>query len=109
GRRLGMDEDGLRDLALAAVLVRTDLVDEPPGAGRTAFDRAHALLRHAGERWDGTGAPDGLARDAIPLGARVLAACADGVTSADLRAGAGTRFDPAVVDAVCADDGTAGG
>ncbi|MDP2299372.1 MAG: HD domain-containing phosphohydrolase [Actinomycetota bacterium] len=66
------------------------------------------------ERWDGTGYPQGLAREAIPLPARVFAVIDvyDALTSdrpyrkawsradalAHIRSGAGTHFDPAVVD-----------
>ncbi|MBI3071576.1 MAG: response regulator [Deltaproteobacteria bacterium] len=35
--------------------------------------RAADFIRSQGERWDGAGGPDGLLRDAIPLGARILA------------------------------------
>ena len=31
------------------------------------------MVRHQNERWDGTGVPDGLTGEAIPLGARILA------------------------------------
>jgi diguanylate cyclase (GGDEF)-like protein len=68
------------------------------------------------ERWDGAGYPDGLAGEAIPDGARVLAvaeAC-DAMTSprayaprrswdeavAECRREAGGQFDPGVVDAL---------
>ena len=34
------------------------------------------LVRSARERYDGTGYPDGLAGNDIPLGARIIAACA---------------------------------
>lgn len=72
------------------------------------------IVRHHHENWDGTGYPDGLAGDAIPLGARILAVvdCFDAVTSdrpyrrrmtdeqgiALLRARRGTMYDPDVVD-----------
>jgi diguanylate cyclase (GGDEF)-like protein len=73
-------------------------------------------VRHHHERWDGTGYPDGLAGEEIPLGARIVlvAEAFDAMTSdsvhrpgrssdealAELRAGAGTQFDPAVVAAL---------
>ncbi|HXX40250.1 MAG TPA: HD-GYP domain-containing protein [bacterium] len=74
------------------------------------------LVRHHQERWDGTGYPDGLRGEEIPLGARILAAVdaycamtedrpyrtaarhADALT--ELRRCAGTQFDPRVVKAV---------
>jgi hypothetical protein len=34
-----------------------------------------ALVRASHERWDGGGYPDGLAGEAIPLGARIIAVC----------------------------------
>ena len=73
------------------------------------------LVRSTGERWDGTGYPDGLAGERIPLEARIVAACqayaamradrpyraalSHEEALAELRANAGTQFDPAVVDA----------
>ena len=72
---------------------------------------------HHHERWDGTGYPGGLAGDAIPLPARILAA-ADAFDAmicrrrlnqtqavAELELGAGTQFDPAVVAALVAELG----
>ncbi len=75
------------------------------------------LVRSCHEWWDGTGYPDGLAGTAIPLGARIIAACDayDAMTSercyqaarssddaiAELRRCSGTQFDPAVIDALC--------
>ncbi len=74
------------------------------------------LVRHGHERWDGAGYPDGLAGEAIPLGARIIFACDayDAMTTdrpyraalstaeamSELKANAGTQFDPAVVDAL---------
>jgi two-component system cell cycle response regulator len=76
------------------------------------------LVRSSHERWDGGGYPDGLAGEAIPLGARIVFVCDayDAMTSdrcyqrartpqsaiADLRRNAGTQFDPRVVEALCA-------
>ena len=75
------------------------------------------LVRASHERWDGHGYPDGLAGGAIPLGARIIAACDayEAMTSercyqaartkdeaiAELQRNAGTQFDPAVVEALC--------
>jgi putative nucleotidyltransferase with HDIG domain len=73
------------------------------------------MIRHHHERWDGTGYPDRLAGEQIPLGARIIfvADAFDAMTServyrkplserdavAELERCAGTQFDPAVVDA----------
>ena len=80
------------------------------------FGKVHHLVRWSHERWDGDGYPDRLAGAAIPLGARVICVCdaydamvstrpyrpAMSVPAAlgELRAGAGSQFDPAVVDAL---------
>ncbi len=39
------------------------------------FADVHPLVRSSHERWDERGYPDELAFEAIPLGARVIAAC----------------------------------
>ena len=72
-----------------------------------------AIVRSCHERWDGTGYPDGLARDAIPLVARIVGCCdafsamtttrsyrrAMSVADAlhELDSCAGTQFDPTIV------------
>ncbi|HLA93507.1 MAG TPA: HD domain-containing phosphohydrolase [Actinomycetota bacterium] len=71
------------------------------------------LIRHHHERFDGTGYPDGLAGEDIPLAARVFAVADsfDAMTSdrpyrgsigieralAEIRGGAGTQWDPEMV------------
>jgi HD-GYP domain-containing protein (c-di-GMP phosphodiesterase class II) len=81
-----------------------------------AYREGTALVRHHHERWDGLGYPDGLAGDAIPLGARILAVADtfDALTSdrpyrrgmgieratAILQEGAGTQWDERVVAAL---------
>ena len=82
-------------------------------AGLTGFGRVVGLVRHHEERWDGTGAPDGLRGESIPYGARIVAVVdgflaglsEDGpVTNrlergaAAIRHGAGARFDPELAD-----------
>jgi putative two-component system response regulator len=80
-----------------------------------SLGRVRAIVRHHHERLDGSGYPDGLKGEEIPLGARVVAVCdafdamisdrpykaamsvEDALT--ELRSCAGTQFDPAVVDA----------
>ena len=73
-------------------------------AAAPALVPAGVLVRACREHWDGGGFPEGLAGERIPLGARIVAAAAtcavEGVGA--LRDGAGTRFDPAVVEAVLA-------
>jgi diguanylate cyclase (GGDEF)-like protein len=145
GRDFGLDADQLDELLRAAELHDVgklgipDAILEKPGPlddDEWQLMRQHSaigerilnadpvmqpvarLVRAGHERWDGTGYPDGLAGTAIPLGARIIAACdaLDAMTSdrcyqsarslpealAELRRCAGTQFDPDVVTALCA-------
>jgi putative nucleotidyltransferase with HDIG domain len=85
-------------------------------------DKSLAIIGHvvrcSHEGWDGRGYPDGLAGEAIPLAARIVAvadaysamtsdrpyrrALSEGRARRELWAHAGTQFDPAVVDAALA-------
>jgi putative nucleotidyltransferase with HDIG domain len=74
------------------------------------------IVRSCHERWDGTGYPDGLAGEEIPLAARIVCACdawsamttdrsyrkarSPEDAAVELRASAGTHFDPRVVNAL---------
>jgi two-component system, cell cycle response regulator len=144
GRELQMGPEGLDEVARAAELhdvgkvAVPDAILDKPGAldpVEWSFMRRHPLIgerillaapalrpvarpvRSSHERFDGSGYPDGLRGDEIPLGARVVAVCdafdamtterpyRDPVTEADavaeLRRCAGTQFDPVVVEAFC--------
>ena len=77
------------------------------------------LVRSSHERFDGSGYPDGLAGETIPLGARIVAACdawdammtnrpyrkalSQSEALTELRRCSGTQFDPLVVRALCAE------
>jgi HD-GYP domain-containing protein (c-di-GMP phosphodiesterase class II) len=92
--------------------------------GQFMLDRVGGLLGRVGEivrscheRWDGTGYPDALRGEEIPLESRIVFAAdafnamttnrpyRNAMSTADaleeLRAGAGTQFDPTVVEALC--------
>jgi diguanylate cyclase (GGDEF)-like protein len=92
-------------------LIGAELVSRVEGLGPAA-----AWIRHSHENWDGTGFPDGLSGDAIPLGSRILHVAdafasmtsrrsyREGVTHdaalEELQRGAGTQFDPGCVEAL---------
>jgi diguanylate cyclase (GGDEF)-like protein len=143
GRRLGLSEDEVRTLRLAAIfhdigkVSVSDAVLNKEGPLTDDERRQvehHAvvgerilssvdfladvrpLVRHAHERLDGTGYPDGLAGEDIPLGARIVHVCdayeamttgrpyrdamSDAEARAQLEAGAGSQFDARVVTAL---------
>jgi two-component system, cell cycle response regulator len=94
------------------------LIGERILSAAPALTDAARLVRASHERIDGTGYPDGLAGEEIPLGARIISVCDafDAMTSprpyrasplsvegaiAELRGNAGTQFDPRVVEVFC--------
>jgi HD-GYP domain-containing protein (c-di-GMP phosphodiesterase class II) len=86
-----------------------ELIEQVPGLEPVA-----TIVRFHHERWDGSGYPDGLQHDRIPVASRIVAVCDayQAMTSArpyraalppaaaayELKAGAGSQFDPALVD-----------
>jgi two-component system cell cycle response regulator len=76
------------------------------------------LVRSTHERWDGDGYPDGLAKEQIPLGSRLIAVCDAFVAmtefrpwrtrltfeaaTSELQRCAGTQFESALVASFCA-------
>ena len=99
-RSLGLDDAEVRDVHYAA-LVHGWPAAEVPGLAPVAD-----ILRHIGEHVDGTGGPDGLRGDEIPLGSRIVRVATDYARSRQenrmqrLHAHTGTRLDPGVVDAL---------
>ena len=97
------------------------LVGERILAAAPALAPVARLVRASHENWDGSGYPDRLAGDRIPLASRIIAVCDaySAMTSerpfqaamtvdqalAELRRCAGTHFDPGVVDVLCAEIG----
>ena len=102
------------------VIMKTHTIE-----GQRMLERVGGLLARVGvvvrashERYDGGGYPDGLAGEAIPLAARIVSACdaynamttdrsyrkalSVEVAVTELRANAGTQFDPDVVEALVA-------
>jgi diguanylate cyclase (GGDEF)-like protein len=91
------------------------LIGERIIASAAALVPVARLVRSSGERWDGSGYPDSLRGDQIPLGARVVAVCEAYAAMVserpysvamrpsraleELRRGAGVQFDPDVVTA----------
>jgi two-component system cell cycle response regulator len=145
GRELGLDEATLETLATAAALrdvgtmaIPDALVDAPTAlteddwrfvqlhtlvgerllSSNFGMEDAARIVRSSHERWDGTGYPDGLAGESIPLAARVVFVCSafQDMTAPrahrpaleadeallELDRCAGTQFDPRIVRAFSA-------
>jgi diguanylate cyclase (GGDEF)-like protein/putative nucleotidyltransferase with HDIG domain len=141
GRSLGLKPEELEALRAAALLhdigklaVPEHIISKPGRLTREEFEKMKIhpvvgaeilervrfpypvtpIVRSHHEKWDGSGYPDGLKGEEIPIGARILAAvdCLDALASdrqyrkalpldeamRRVRAEAGTAFDPKVVD-----------
>ena len=101
-----------------AFMRRHTLIGERIIAAAPSLAHTANLVRSSHEWLDGTGYPDGLAGEDIPLGSRIIAVCDayDAMVAPrpyrsqshpragnlELRRCAGTQFDPAVVEAFCA-------
>ncbi|HJW75388.1 MAG TPA: GAF domain-containing protein, partial [Thermoleophilia bacterium] len=140
GRRLGLSETDLRNLQYAAVLhdigkigIPGAILNKPDRLTEDEFavmaehtiigERIISQIEHlrsighivraAHERWDGSGYPDGLGGDRIPLSSRIVMVCdayhamtsdrpyrkalSEDVALEELRCNAGTQFDPVIV------------
>ncbi|HYK51116.1 MAG TPA: HD-GYP domain-containing protein, partial [Terriglobales bacterium] len=140
-QQLGLSEDEIEALRAAALLhdigklaVPEHIINKPgrltpeefekmkihPIVGAEILERVEfpypvaPIVRSHHEKWDGTGYPDGLKHEEIPIGARILAAvdCLDALAShrqyrnalslehamESLVAASGTAFDPRVVE-----------
>jgi putative nucleotidyltransferase with HDIG domain len=99
------------------VIMRTHPVKSAELAGKvTELRDVVPLIRHHHENWDGTGYPDGLKADGIPLGSRIImfADTIDAMTTdrpyraaldapsvrKELLRFRGTQFDPTICDAL---------
>jgi HD-GYP domain-containing protein (c-di-GMP phosphodiesterase class II) len=101
--------DAERELIRAHVQIGHDLL-----CNVSLLESVAEVVRHHHERYDGSGYPDGLTGDAIPAAARIVSVVAAyGAMLAprsyrpalsveharrELRQGAGSQFDPTVVD-----------
>jgi HD-GYP domain-containing protein (c-di-GMP phosphodiesterase class II) len=108
-RKPGPLEPAERELVNRHPVWGAELLEQVPGLEPVA-----TIVRFHHERWDGSGYPDGLGYDRIPIASRVVAVCdayqamtstrpysaalPPAAAASELRAGVGTQFDPALVD-----------
>jgi diguanylate cyclase (GGDEF)-like protein/putative nucleotidyltransferase with HDIG domain len=140
GKELGLSEEELRALRAGAILhdigklgVPEHIISKPGKLTSVEFEKMKThpvigcqileqvrfpypvapIVRSHHERWDGTGYPDGLRGEEIPIGARILSAvdCLDALSSdrqyrraltldaamATIASQSGTGYDPRVV------------
>ena len=111
--KLGALSDEERAMLRRRPTIAADILRNVPGLGR-----ALEIVRHHNENWDGAGYPDGLRDEAIPLGARIFAIsnAFEAMTTgrpyrakisidwavAEIRARAGSQFDPGLTEEFCA-------
>ena len=111
-----LDKPGPLSPEERAVVNRHTLIGEQIVARIDYLRPLAPLVRAAHERWDGTGYPDRIAGDAIPLESRIAFVCdalhamtsdrpyrarlTDKEALEELAANAGSQFDPAVVSAL---------
>jgi HD-GYP domain-containing protein (c-di-GMP phosphodiesterase class II) len=112
-----LDKPGALDLKEWDFISRHTLIGERIIRAAPALAHVAELVRASHERFDGTGYPDALCGEEIPLGARIIAVCDafDAMVSVrvyrrtvssqeaveELRRCAGTQFDPQVVETFC--------
>jgi len=112
-----LDKPGPLDAVEQALVHQHTIVGERILNASPAFSKIAATVRASHERWDGTGYPDRLRADQIPLAARIIAVCDaySAMTSvrpyrrsftseealAELQRCAGGQFDPTVATALC--------
>jgi diguanylate cyclase (GGDEF)-like protein len=113
-----LHKNGPLDPSERAFIRQTPTIGERITAAASSLSPVGPMIRSCREWYDGSGYPDGLAGEEIPLGARIVSACAamTAMTSqrpyaatadiaaavAELQRCAGSQFDPAVVDAIVA-------
>jgi diguanylate cyclase (GGDEF)-like protein len=113
-----LEKRGALDEAEWTFIRRHTLVGERIVGAAPSLAHVAKIVRSSHEWFDGSGYPDGLAGEQIPLSARIISVCdAFGAMTSDrpyrpamsielacaeLRAHAGTQFDPTVVDAFLA-------